>query len=223
MDRRREAGRHLGAQWKGKKRPGQLEKMWQDGVFDSLRGRIRSSEEIDSLRASFTPERRQGISDRFRRLWKDPSYRDPLLEFHRSQEERVRRSREQAKRIAEDPAKWIRGKGSRVVSGKCERKEFWVRSTYEKAAVEKLESDFKVVSFEYEKRLVLDDRSWILPDFVVTYLDGATALVEVKAAWTLQMPVESEVRRRLDRAHREASKRGWLFFVWTEEDLFDVV
>ena len=109
-ERVKEIGRGIGSSWKGKTRPGQLEAQWAAGVFDSLRGRIRSDAEKAKLKAGWTPEKRSKMADRSRALWEDPSIRDRILAFHRSPEERARRSAAQALRLAQNPAQWSRGK-----------------------------------------------------------------------------------------------------------------
>lgn len=193
----------------------QMKKKWENGDFDFHVGRVRSEEECQALRDSFTPERRKQLSKRFKRLWKDPSYRKPLLRFHRSEKERQRRSEAQARRVQENPEKWGRGNGSYVSSPKCnEGEEFWVRSSYEAAAVLKLTEDDDVTGFEYEpERFEIEGRV-ILPDFLVQYTDGML-LIEVKASWTLEY---EEHQNRIALSEKLAAQKGWRFELWTEKN-----
>lgn len=214
----KECGRKTGHTWKGKKRPGQLERQWKNGTFEHLRGQTLSEERKAKLRESVTPERREKMSTRSKKMWEDPSLREHLLLFHRSPEERQRRSLLQAQRIQDDPVKWLRGKGGLVSSPKCrEGREFWVRSSYEKQAVSLLTQDPRVKSFEFEPRLISGGRT-ILPDFLVDYGD-VQKLIEVKSAWVLSLPEEDKVVRRLNRARECAKELGIPFEIWTEKEL----
>lgn len=51
-----ENGARTGKLWKGKPRPGQLERQWAAGTFDFHRGRVPTPEEVDRQKASYTPE-----------------------------------------------------------------------------------------------------------------------------------------------------------------------
>lgn len=219
---RAEAAAQTGRSRRGESKPWLSDRMrdaWSEGKFEFHRGRTRSPEERARVAAGWTPESRQSASAAHVQLWTDSSYRDRLLAFHRSPEERARRSREQARRIAEDPEKWTRGKGSYVKTTRCRNGDrIWVRSTYEVAAVKVLETDSAVCSYTYEPRLQLPDGTEIRPDFVVRRSDGVQ-LVEVKASWVLNLPPEHKVARRLRRAQDEATRRGWSFYTWTEQDV----
>lgn len=114
-----------------------------------------------------------------------------------------------------------RGKSFKMSSVKCSNRPglFTVRSSYEKRAVEILDSRADVVSFEYERVLIRDKRR-ILPDFIVSWLDGTTTLIEVKSVWELQNPkTKAKAQARLDLARVIASERGLSFLVWTEKEL----
>lgn len=214
----KECGRKTGRLWKGKKRPGQLERQWKSGIFDHLRGAKLSEERKAKLREAVTPERRRKMSAHSKRLWQDPSVRETLLAFHRSPQERERRSALQTQRLQEDPVKWLRGRGSLVTSPKCRGgQEFWVRSSYEQRAVQILTQDPKVLSFEFEPRVQFEGRT-ILPDFLISYPEGKR-MVEVKSVWVLSLSPEDPVIRRLLKARRYAEEAGIPFEIWTEREL----
>lgn len=219
-EKRRKIGAALGRTWKGKSRPGQLASQWAKGDFDSLVGRKRTPQEIENAKLGWTEEKRRAASKRSKAMWEDPEYRDNLLSFHRSGEERIRRSQLQSQRMIEDPIKWTRGKGSWVESAKSKKGRFWVRSSYEQRSVELLDCDPSVKSFEYERQLKLASGKYIRPDFIVEKFDGSITLVEVKASWVLSQPKTHKAVIRLRIAEVEALRRGWAFKVWTEEELF---
>ena len=196
-----------------------LKSMWANGTFDFHRGRVRSPEECAALRASVTPERRATHSRNRLLLWKQPSFREPLLAFHRSPEERARRSQAQSHRMLTEPQKWTWGIGCYMAVTKCSNGPcIWVRSTWEKAAVQVLESDPEVLTYTYEMPCPQPDGKTILPDFVVV-CSTHTTLVEVKAAWVLGMPTDHRHQVRLQKSREEATHRGWEFQIWTEKDV----
>lgn len=217
-ENRKANARLLGQRWSGRKRPGQLNRQWEKGDFESLRGRQRTESECTLLKQGWTPEKKMAKSAQMKALWDDPRYRAPLMDFHRSPQERRRRSRVQSERMAQDPVKWTRGKGCYVNSFKCNKSQFWVRSTYESRAVEILEGDDLYISFVYEPRFEVEGRS-IKPDFLVKCQDGSTTLIEVKAAWVLSQPESTPALLRLERSRKVAMMFGWSFAVWTEKEL----
>lgn len=196
-----------------------MHERWQQGLFDFHRGRVRSPEECAKLRATFTKERRQWLSDVRKALWTTDEYRKRLVAFHRSPEERARRSRAQSKRMAEDPITWTRGRGRYVDSAKHRgTHRFWVRSSYEAAAVMLLDADDTVCAFTYERRFTEANGHEIKPDFIVEFTDGRPPLLlEVKAAWTQQLPADHPVQTRLRRAQNAAVGHGMSFDIWTEK------
>lgn len=201
-----------------------MKEMWKNGDFDFHIGKEPSEATLKKLRKTWQdPDRRRKQSQMMKKNWQDPDYRSNLLEFHRSEEERSRRSRYQSKLMKEDPEKWVRGKGEHLQVTKCPKKtQIYVRSSYEKAAVEKLEGDDQVLSYEYEPRLELKTGKYILPDFLVVYQDKEKpVLIEVKASWVFDQPKTSKVRKRLKVAEKEASKRDWQFIIWTEKEGLD--
>ena len=221
--RRAEMGRRAGRATRGRRREWlteQLKQQWADGKFDFHRGRVRSEAERDLLRAAWTPERRQAKSEQTKKqVWGSPRVRERLLAFHRSPQERARRSKLQVQRMKDNPTKYLRGRAAWVSTPKGVKPRTYVRSSYEVAAVSKLEADPNVVSYEYECRFVLPDGRWILPDFLVTLVGGQQVLVEVKSAWVFNMPSSHKVHRRLREAGELAAGNGWDFAIWTEKAL----
>lgn len=214
----RQSGVRVGSSWKGKKRPGQLERQWAAGNFDHLRGAKLPPERVEALKALWTPQRRQQHSKLIKdKVWGDPEVRASLLEFHRSPSERLRRSEAQIDRMLQKPSKWLRGKASYVDAQKESRARIWVRSSYEAAAVRLLDSDPKIISYQYEPVYRVGGRR-ILPDFLVSTED-AKVLVEVKALWVLSLDLDHPVQKRLELSRLLAEERGWSFEIWTEENL----
>lgn len=190
---------------------------WRQGLFDFHKSRVRSPSEKQALKDGWTPEKRAVASASKKKSWATQDYRESLLKFHRSPEERARRSRAQSERMKLDPVKWARSKGRFVQASKCAAGDrFWVRSSYEAAAVSILEADPDVSSYEYEPYLDEVDGRLIKPDFVVVGLTGIL-LIEVKASWAIRLPVSHPVRMRLERARAAAAVRGWGFAIWTEK------
>lgn len=212
----KEQGRRVGASWKGKKRPGQLERQWADGVFDFHRGRVRPEEERQRLKDGWTVEARQANGDRHRELWADPEYRAKMVAYHRQPDVRAERSRAQTRRMEENPTKWARGNSEWVDTPKGTADRVFVRSSYEKAAVAVLEADPTVVKYKYEPVFRRPCGKWCKPDFLVTYEDGTQSLVEVKASWVLAQPITSKHRRKLAMYAELAAAKGLPFEVWTE-------
>lgn len=219
----RETCRVTGRAGKGKARPGQLEAQWRAGTFDFHRGRKRSEQERQNLLAGWTSEKREGQSKRSQALWADPEVRNRLLTFHRSESEGARRSELQTKRMKNTPGKYAKGRSQWVDTPKGATPRSYVRSTYEVAAVKILEADPQVVSYEFEYRVVLPTRKWILIDFVVQYEGKPLWAVEVKPQWILDHPTKVKERARLELARQVADSNGWGFSVWTEKDLKDAL
>lgn len=215
----------VGRAGKGRKKPWlsqQLREDWAEGKFDFHRGRIRPVEEREVLRlASQRPEVRRRRRDAALRRWQDPHERARLVAYHRSEEVRCARSKAQTARMAEDPAKWSRGRGAWVEPLKCTKSRIWTRSSYERIVVGLLDDDSEVKSYVFEPRVELPSGRWMLPDFVVTHVDGDTTLIEVKASWVLELPGDHRIQRRLREAFSYANAMGWDFLIWTEKDFGD--
>lgn len=214
-----ENGVRTGKSWKGKPRPGQLERQWASGTFDFHRGRTRSESERQSLRDGWTPERREANRQHALRNWSNPEVRAKIMAFHTTPEERARRSATQAQRMKDTPDVYGRGRAEWVDTPKGLHERTYVRSSYEKAAVIHLESDPDVVRYEHERTLSLPNGRWFLPDFIVERTNATVVLVEVKAAWVLTHPNCGGERRRLAVSESFAKEQGWGFVVWTEREL----
>ena len=224
QEKRKRLGRDVGATWAGKKRPGQLERQWAKGTFDFHRGRIRPPEEIEKLRAGWTPSHRLQAGERTKiRIWGDAKIRERLLRFHRSPEERGRCSRAQVQRMLENPEKYLRGRSQWVDTPKGSALRAYARSSYEVAAIQMLERDPRVIRYEHEHRIVLPDGHWVLPDFLVEYQGGRVVVVEIKASWVFNLPEGHKVKKRLRLAQELAVARGWEFSIWTEQELKDAL
>lgn len=214
-----ENGVRTGKTWKGKSRPGQLERQWAAGTFDFHRGRVRTESERQALRDGWTADCRQEAGQHSRRNWSNPDVRAKIMAFHTSPEERVRRSTTQARRMRDTPGVYVRGRSEWVDTPKGLHERAYVRSSYEKAAVTRLESDPDVLCYEHERLLSLPDGRWFLPDFIVEGANAVVTLVEVKASWVLTHPDCEGVRQRLAVSESFAREQGWEFAVWTEREL----
>jgi hypothetical protein len=214
-----ENGARTGKSWKGKPRPGQLERQWAAGTFDFHRGRVLSEAERQALRDGWTPERREASRQHSLRNWSNPDVQSKIMAFHTSHEERSRRSATQAQRMKDTPDVYVRGRAEWVDTPKGLHERAYVRSSYEKAAVTLLESDPDVVRYEHERTLSLPDGRWFLPDFIVERSNAKVVLVEVKAAWVLTHPRCGGERQRLAVSESFAKEQGWEFAVWTEREL----
>lgn len=212
-------GVRLGKSWGGKTRPDQLKKQWEAGTFDFFKGRKLTAEQRQHLRNSWTKEHRAGASVRSKKLWSNPSTRNRLLSFHRSQEERQKRSEAQSHRMKVNPGKYARGKSQWVDTPKGTTERVFVRSSYEVRAIAKLEADPDVLLYEYERVVRLPNGRWMLPDFIVLRNDETMLMVEVKSSWVLGMPDDSREIRRLEVARAYSVSQGWFFEVWSEKEL----
>lgn len=223
-ENQRAVGRRVGASWKGKDRHDQLMRQWQNGTFDFHRGRVRPEAERAALKASWTPEvRAQGGVSSKQNVWGRPEVAERLLAFHRSPEERARRSALQVERMKTDPAKYAKGRIRLVDTPKGNQEQISVRSSYEALAVKRLEADPQVQGYVFEPVLRIPGGKWIMPDFLVDLADGQRTLVEIKASWVFKLPMEHKVSVRLETARCLAVEQGWGFAVWTEKELKDVV
>lgn len=225
-NRVKQGGVRLGNSWKGRKSPRKSEALrglWESGTFDFHRGRKRPAEEKDRLREGWTDEVRTRFGATVKARWDDPEYKTKLLDYHRSEGERSRRSAEQSQRLKDSPEVYTRGRAQWVDTPKGEKPRCYVRSSYEVAAVALLERDESVLSYEYERRIETGDGKWILIDFVIARRDGSILAVEVKAAWVLTHPGAEKERARLDQARSLATQNGWSFEVWTEKELRDAL
>lgn len=213
------SGIRTGKLWAGRKRPGQLEKQWASGAFDRLRGRPITEDTRLKILASYTPERREKMSRAGLARWARGEFRARLLSRFRTPEERLRRSLRQTERMVRYPWRYSRGRSGWVEAVKGATTKIYARSSYEMAAVRRLDSDSEVIRWEHERRFPTDDGRWILPDFLVWTSSAKVLLIEVKASWVYGLPREDRVHKRLAQAAELARERGWEFVVWTEKEL----
>lgn len=218
----RAAGAKSGALGKGRKKPEFSERLksdWAAGKYDFFRGRNRPEEEVLRLREVWAnPAWKEAKSKARVALWKSPHYRKKLEGIHRSPRNRSLYSRMQCERLQKEPEKWGWGKGAYVLGEKhTGGNPFWVRSSYEVAAVLLLEGDPKVLRYEYEPRFLCADGKSCLPDFRVWVSDGCSKIVEVKASWVLKLPPEHPRSKGLERQRDVACREGLDFEIWTEE------
>lgn len=186
-----------------------LRKMWREGAFEFHRGK-RDAAFCAKLKKSFTPERRARISARMRSQWCVTRYRENLLAFHRSPEQRSIRSRNLTDYLLKHP-KMMHGRGSYVDTTKCSNgSRIWVRSRMEADAVSRLEADVSVISYQYEYRFEQCDRHY-LPDFIVYYTDKIV-MVEVKPRWVVESGLQKE---KLAIYEKHALEQGWGFEIWS--------
>jgi len=217
---RQESAARVGASRKGEVKPWlstQLRQGWQEGKYDFFKGRVRTQGEIERQRAALTPEVRSGMSATHKKLWETPEYREFLLAFHRSPQERRRRSKRTTKYIAKHPGKSSRGRCAWHHGIKCSRSKVWTRSSYERAAMTILDTNPEVVSYDVES-LLRDSVGYFLPDIIIRYSSGRVCLVEVKASWVLRLPPNDKNQTRLERSRQFALAQGWDFEIWTEKD-----
>ena len=222
---RADSAAKVGASRKGELKPWLSKKLkvdWEQGVFDFHKGRKRSQAERDTLRkAAQRPEVKQQRSTSATNLWRNPVFRSKLLVYHRFEANRVRLSQAQTTRMIENPTKWVRGKAGWCDTPKCVIPRVWTRSSYERAFILILEADPNVACYQVEPRITLDCGRWILPDFLVTYLDSSKSLIEVKASWVFSLPKQHRVQLRLSKAASVAIANHWDFRVWTEKGFHD--
>ncbi len=97
---------------------------------------------------------------------------------------------------------------------------FTTRSSFERRAAERLDADPQVLSFEYEPIFELENGKYIMPDFIVTWIDGTRTLIEVKPKYIFTCYADDHpYHQRLQVAEQEAARRGMKFAIWTEEVL----
>jgi len=221
-ENRRASAAKVGSSRKGEKKPWLSKKLrddWSEGKFNFHLGRKVSPEGLAARRrASARPEVKARRSEAAQKRWANPKFRQTLLDYHRSPENRNRQSALQAARVRENPEKWARGKGGRVPTEKSQATSLWVRSSYEKEAVLILEADPTVLSYVYEPRFKVAGRT-ILPDFLVVKSEEPRLLVEVKASWVKGLPCDHTVTLRLGASESLAKSKNWDFQVWTEKDV----
>lgn len=95
--------------------------------------------------------------------------------------------------------------------------ELFYRSSYELAAFHILEqmsvvkgysTECEIIPYEFEDAI----RRYV-PDLKVEYLDGSVDIIEVKADWAIDLPVN---QAKFDAARKYCSDHDFGFVVWTE-------
>jgi len=219
-----ENGVLTGKSRKGEKKPWlskQMKKAWAEGKFDTQINQKLSEKQKEKLKNSWTKERKIQASKAMGERWATRKYRDKLMEYHTSKEERARRSKAQVERMQNTPELYIRGKHSYVQSPKCLNKKgsFLVRSSYEKKMIEIINSSKEITAFEYEKRFHLKNGKYILPDFILHMNTGIVKMVEVKAKWVFISTNRQKILKRLESAWQIAISKGFKFEIWCEQEL----
>lgn len=122
-----------------------------------------------------------------------------------------------------DPTRWA--KRGELFAAKAERLIPY-RSLFERRAIEQLEADPAVESFQFEPIRIpyvyghrddglLQRRNYI-PDFLIRYRDGRTVLVEVKPTAFIGAAINVA---KFAAAREHCDSQGWSFEVWTQERL----
>jgi len=110
---------------------------------------------------------------------------------------------------------YSRGKSGHYTSTKAGK--VFYRSSYELKAFRLLDDNDDVLSYNVEPFIIVykdrfGDTRRYRPDILVYWQDGYTALVEVKAAWRLDIP---KVLEKLTAGVMHAKSKGWGFEIWT--------
>jgi hypothetical protein len=137
----KESAAKVGHARKGEKKPWLTELMkkeWVAGKFDFHIGRVRSEEEMQILKDSQTPELRAHMSKVRKDLWATAEYRDNLLDFHRSPEERAKRSASATEQSIKNPITY--GIAAWYEPAKCSKHPIYTRSSYERATCDLFDS-----------------------------------------------------------------------------------
>ena len=103
---------------------------------------------------------------------------------------------------------------------KKNNRELHYRSSYELRALQKLEVNIEVISFDVEAMRIpyiwRGKERIYLPDIWVLYRNKTQQIIEVKAAWNIN---DDRVQAKLKAAELFCSLRGIAFIVWTEKDI----
>lgn len=179
------------------------------------------------------PEVKKKNSDSLKKHWSENrEYRTKIWrDYAGTQEYRDICSKRNIKRY-KDPAQLEKlskmgGKSYKngyFVSHRQEGKKIYYASSYELKALNILETDSSVKSFDRARIVVPYNKSSTgrihkyLPDFCVEYHDGRAEIIEVKAKWQLS---EQDTSEKLEQAESFLEENGFIFNVWTEDTLFD--
>jgi len=147
-------------------------RLWRDPVHREMM--------LRSLRGRKMPS----WSTELKRRWKDPFFRERMLSRLCSKEACIRRSETLSKKIASGDFRPVsRYKRGWFQSCRMNR-SFYYASSYELAALEKMENDVSVVKYcrssSRIQYLFLGKVRRYIPDFVVWFSCGLKVIVEVK-------------------------------------------
>ena len=87
-------------------------------------------------------------------------------------------------------------------------------SSYEMRAAILLDQDSEVLTYEDHKHFISDDGQKRFLDFLVTYKNGDKKIIEIKPLSRIQ-----QFQEQIEDNRKYASKNGWLFEIWTEQEL----
>ena len=195
---------------------------------------------------TMTPALRAGMSERMKKRWQDPAYRDRMIATKRayshSPEARAKigeankkrkgvfKHSEAMKRKISANSVWRAKRGDfsylgwvETVKGvpKAGRTKIGFRSLWEKRAMTLLDEDSFVASFQYEPLGVPyewdGNPRFTLPDFLATMTDGSVVMIEVKPRGYTYAPKE---QAKADACLAFCEQRGWKYEVWDERRLW---
>jgi len=110
------------------------------------------------------------------------------------------------------------GKGSHYTSPKMTPGTAWLRSSWELRFASELDKNHNVLSYDYERVQITYQLGGVekitLPDFLVTFTNGAKCMVEVKPLYAVKMQVLKIVAMKA-----VAQSNGWDFLLLTEHGL----
>lgn len=187
-----------------------------------------------------------GMSQRMKKRWQDPAYRDRMIAIKRayshspeakakiaaanSKRKGVFKHSEATKRKISENSVWKAKKGTFTYLGwvdtkkgvpKPNRTKIGYRSLWEKYAMTLLDADSSVASFQYEPMGVPyewdGNPRFTIPDFLVTMTDGSIVMVEVKPRGYTSAPKELA---KASACTLFCEGRGWKYEVWDERRLW---
>ena len=132
-----------------------------------------------------------------------------------SKEVREKMSKTRAERIQSGQIKLSRGEN---VFFKKANKEVFVRSSWEKQYLQKIDEDENIISAIFEPFIIqyeYDQKRSYIPDILIVYADATKKLVEVKPSYFL----DAEINKcKFAAAEKYCKEKGMIFEVWTEKD-----
>jgi hypothetical protein len=130
-------------------------------------------------------------------------------------EVREKMSKTRAERIQSGEIKLSRGES---VFFKKANKEVFVRSSWEKDYLQKIDQDENIISAVFEPFVLTyqyDRQRHYIPDIFILYNDGTKKLVEIKPSYFL----DAEINKcKFAAAEKYCEEKGMIFEVWTEKN-----